>query len=75
MSTYYTTNGSVRQSCNHKHRSIGTAVRCLLRDHVNCAKLRGYSDRTIIAIEDGERRELTAQEHDEWNYAADYEQQ
>jgi hypothetical protein len=47
----------------------------LLRDHVNCAKLRGYSDRTIIAIEDGERRELTAQEHDEWNYAADYEQQ
>ena len=75
MATYYTTRGSVRQSRNHKHRNIGTAVHCLLRDQVGCAKFGGYSDRAIIAIEDGERRELTPAEHDEWQFSAEYSQQ
>ena len=72
MAIYYTTKGSVRQSCNHKHRNIGTAVRCLLRDQVGCAKSGGYSDRGIVAIEDGERRELTPAEHDEWQLVTEH---
>lgn len=45
---YYTTEGDVRQSCGHKHRSYRMARVCLLRDVRGCSKQGGYSDREIV---------------------------
>ncbi len=61
--TYYTTQGSVRGSCGHKHRMIDTAIKCAKRDMVGCGRQGGYSDRTILKIEDGERVELSESEY------------
>lgn len=46
MSTY-TTRGSVRGTCGHNHRSMRTAVRCLLHDQSGCRSQGGYSDRMV----------------------------
>jgi len=45
MTTYYTTNGSVRGCCGHKHRSVYTAAECKWRDQRGCKVQGGYSDR------------------------------
>lgn len=45
---YYTTDGSVRGCCGHKHRSIATAQRCVDRDSDGCASQGGYSDRSVV---------------------------
>lgn len=63
MTTYYTTTGSVRGCCDHKHRTIETAQRCIDRDHAGCKSQGGYSDRKIVAVVDGERRPLTEEEY------------
>ena len=60
--TTYTTKGSVRGCCGHKHRTIDAAVKCLKADQSGCASQRGYSDRAIVRT-DGE--ELTEAEFDE----------
>lgn len=57
--TYYTTRGSVRGECGHKHRDISTAYDCFARDQRGCERQGGYSDRTVCAVKDGEERELT----------------
>jgi hypothetical protein len=53
MKTYYTTTGSVRGSCGHKHRSIEAAEACLEQDRRDCRSLGGgaYSDRVIVEEE------------------------
>jgi hypothetical protein len=43
----YTTTGSVRGCCGHKHRTLGGAVKCLQRDTAGCNSQGGYSDRTV----------------------------
>ena len=43
----YTTKGSVRGCCGHKHRTIGAAHSCIERDQKGCEKQGGYSDRYI----------------------------
>jgi len=43
----YTTIGSVRGDCGHKHRNIWAAARCLANDQAGCASQGGYSDRRI----------------------------
>lgn len=72
--TVYTTRGSVRGCCGHKHKTIGAAVKCLKADQSGCQSQGGYSDRTIRAIDaDGTERdstELTIAEHDEWEFYA-----
>lgn len=70
MTTTYTTRGSVRGGCGHKHRTMAAAVRCLQADQSCCRTLRGYSDRTIRPVEDGEERSLTREEHDSWEFYA-----
>ncbi len=50
----YTTDGLVRGSCGHKHRTLSGAVRCLNRDHAGCKSQGGYSDRDVYDSE-GER--------------------
>jgi len=54
---FYFTDGSVRGSCEHKHKTIETAQRCLDSDHIGCHYQGGYSDRSIYS-QDGDRVEL-----------------
>jgi len=61
--TTYTTTGSVRGTCGHKHRNLSTAFRCLRADQRGCAKHGGYSDRRITRsdeapLTDDEREDL-----------------
>lgn len=53
--TMYTTRGSVRGTCGHKHKTIEAAVKCQTRDAVRCGSLGGgaYSDRIVVRT-DGE---------------------
>ena len=53
----YTTKGSVRLGCGHKHRSLETAVRCLRSDQIGCGRQGGYSDRRIERTDGGELSE------------------
>lgn len=48
---YYTTYGDVRGGCNHRHRTRNRAEECLWRDQNICASQRGYSDRSVVAID------------------------
>lgn len=43
----YTTTGSVRGSCGHRHRTVSGAAACLGRDQTDCARQGGYSDRAV----------------------------
>jgi hypothetical protein len=65
MTTNYTTTGSVRGCCGHEHRTLAAADRCLHDDGDGCASQGGYSDRRIVAMEDGDRRELNESEWEE----------
>lgn len=46
--TFWICCGDVRGDCGHKHLSLETAERCLLRDKDGCADQGGYSDRVIL---------------------------
>jgi hypothetical protein len=59
MTTTYTTRGDIRGCCGHNHRTMSSAVRCLISDQAGCRLQRGYSDRFVRIIEDGEERGLT----------------
>ncbi|MEQ8767227.1 MAG: hypothetical protein RL885_25175 [Planctomycetota bacterium] len=48
MTTTYTTTGSVGGSCDHAHRTLSGAIRCLERHQDGCASQGGYSDRRIV---------------------------
>lgn len=50
---YYTTIGSVRGRCGHKHHSIKTATACLMHDRRGCKSQGGYSDRDVVCIDGG----------------------
>lgn len=54
MADLYTTTGSVRGDCGHRHRTLTGAVRCLRDDQVGCARQGGCSDREVVYA-DGER--------------------
>jgi len=63
MATTYTTRGSVRGCCGHKHRTMSAAVRCLQSDQAGCRSQRGYSDRVVRVIDgDDDDRALTNDE-------------
>lgn len=57
----YTTKGSVRGCCGHKHQTINAAAKCLKADQSGCASQGGYSDRRIVRT-DGE--DMTNEEID-----------
>lgn len=46
----YTTHGSVRGGCGHRHRTAETAERCLRGDQDCCSDQGGYSDRQVVVI-------------------------
>ncbi len=64
MSEYWTTEGNVRGSCDHRHRTIEAAVRCENKDARACRSLGGgaYSDRSIRHYVDGQAVPLTDDE-------------
>lgn len=70
ITIYYIARGSVRGSCGHKHRTLSAANACCQQDQRDCYGLGGgsYSDRSVWAVEDGNRRELTENEHDQITY-------
>lgn len=58
--TYYTTLGSVRGCCGHRHSSIRTAAKCLAKDrravqsrYPSRFPTRAYSDRRVVRVPDG----------------------
>ena len=66
---YYTTKGSVRGGCGHKHRTLLSAHRCARRDQSGCTYMGGYSDRRIVHVLDGEEQELTDSEREQiWDF-------
>lgn len=61
METTYTTQGSVRGGCGHKHRTISAALACRDRDQAEIRRHVGggaYSDREVVAVEGGQIRPL-----------------
>lgn len=44
----FTTAGSVRGCCGHKHPTCADAENCLIEDQDGCHDARGYSDRIIV---------------------------
>lgn len=50
MNTYYTTEGPIRGSCGHRHRSREAAERCLDEDRKGCRSQGGYSDRSVKRV-------------------------
>lgn len=68
MSNRYITDGNVRGECGHLHRSIEAAAKCAKQDQAACHKQGGYSDRILVVIADGKRREATRDEHDAFIY-------
>jgi hypothetical protein len=55
--TTYTTTGSVRGCCGHKHREIGTALACIARDAAGCRSQGGYTDRHVVRTDGAELSE------------------
>ena len=50
---FYTTIGKVRGCCGHRHRSIKTATKCLVKDQKACksqGRYTSYSDRVVAKI-------------------------
>lgn len=63
----YTTRGSVRGSCGHKHRSLATAVACARSDMRACKGLPGgtsYSDRWVVRADGSEMTDHEMREID-----------
>lgn len=54
----YTTQGSVRGSCGHVHRTERAAEACAARDERGCASQGGYSDRGVRTLTRAQAREL-----------------
>lgn len=50
--TKYTTYGDVRGGCGHRHSTREAAERCLSRDQRGCKCQGGYSDRSVVYVDD-----------------------
>ena len=55
MTTHYTCSGSVRGECGVAHQSLRTAEAHYRKDQRGCRAQGGYSDRTVVKVEDGRR--------------------
>jgi hypothetical protein len=66
--THYITKGLLRGSCEHKHRNIYYAYHCLRHDFLSAEKEGLLSDRRVVAIQDGQERELYEHEINELDH-------
>jgi len=67
----YTTYGSVRGCCGHRHRTIRAAVLCAANDQESCHDQGGYSDREVVLVgDDGylyrDLGHVSAEDGDHW---------
>lgn len=46
----WTTHGSVRGGCGHRHHTLLSAARCVVHDQRACCAGGGYSDRAIRRV-------------------------
>jgi hypothetical protein len=58
----YATEGALRGRCGHKHRDLESAVDCLDADEQRCVALGGHTDRRIVFMAPGVKRELNDDE-------------
>lgn len=58
----YTSNGPVRGACGHKHKDLESAVECWANDETICRRRGGHTDRKLLVIEGGAKRELSPAE-------------
>ena len=58
----YTSEGALRGPCGHKHKDLESSVECLANDEALCRRRGGHTDRKILVIEGGARRELSPPE-------------
>lgn len=49
--TTYTTHGSVRGCCGHRHKTVEAAEACITRDGNGCRRAGGYTDRVVAEID------------------------
>ncbi len=67
----FTTYGSVRGCCGHKHTSRAAADKCLADDSSGCGSQGGYSDRQVVLVgDDGylyqDMGQMAAEDGDHW---------
>lgn len=46
----FSTRGSVRGGCGHRHRTPEAAGRCAREDQQGCKRQGGYSDRVLVIV-------------------------
>lgn len=44
----YTTEGAIRGTCGHRHKTLKAAWACITRDARDCRKARGHTDRVVL---------------------------
>lgn len=69
--TIFTTYGSVRGCCGHRHETRDGADKCLALDQAGCASQGGYSDREVVLVgSDGylyhDMGQVGAEDGDHW---------
>lgn len=62
MARTYTTEGPARGGCGHQHRSLRTALKCLINDRSECLSSGFHSDRGVVR---GDGSPLSEDEADE----------
>ncbi len=67
----FSTYGSVRGCCGHKHKTREGADKCLTSDQKGCKSQGGYSDRSVVLVgEDGylyrDMGQFAAEDGDHW---------
>jgi hypothetical protein len=67
----FTTYGSVRGCCGHRHETRQSADACLADDQAGCSSQGGYSDRAVVLVgDDGylyhDMGQMQAEDGDHW---------
>jgi len=67
----FSTYGSVRGCCGHRHKSRAAAEKCLANDQAGCKSQGGYSDREIVLVGDDDylyrdMGQIAAEDGDHW---------
>jgi len=69
MVTTFRVTGAVCGSCSHKHVSVVGAAQCACRYERVCDEAGSYSDRRLVAMNDGVICEATGNEYHEFAHA------
>lgn len=67
----FSTYGSVRGCCGHRHETRQAADKCLAKDQAGCKSQGGYSDRSVVLVDDEgwlyhDMGQFAAEDGDHW---------